>query len=84
MAYTNDNKKYYVDHNTNTTHWFHPLEQEALPPGWEQGWKIFRIFWKFLVTFGNLWKPLEFFGIRWNPMESLEILKFGQIISDVF
>jgi len=36
VAYTNDSKKYYVDHNTNTTHWFHPLEQEALPPGWEQ------------------------------------------------
>ena len=37
VAYTGDNKKYYVDHNTNTTHWFHPFETEALPPGWEQG-----------------------------------------------
>jgi len=36
VAYTGDNKKYYVDHNTNTTHWFHPFETEALPPGWEQ------------------------------------------------
>ena len=41
VAYTNDSKKYYVDHNTNTTHWFHPLEQEALPPGWEQGLSFF-------------------------------------------
>ena len=37
VAYTKDSKKYYVDHNTNTTHWFHPFENEALPPGWEQG-----------------------------------------------
>ena len=44
VAYTNDSKKYYVDHNTNTTHWFHPLEQEALPPGWEQGKLLFEIF----------------------------------------
>ncbi|XP_051942010.1 protein salvador homolog 1 isoform X2 [Hippocampus zosterae] len=29
-------RKYYIDHNTNTTHWSHPLEREGLPPGWEK------------------------------------------------
>ncbi|XP_007886391.1 protein salvador homolog 1 isoform X1 [Callorhinchus milii] len=29
-------RKYFIDHNTNTTHWSHPLEREGLPPGWER------------------------------------------------
>ncbi|XP_050405061.1 scaffold protein salvador [Patella vulgata] len=29
-------KKYYIDHNTQTTHWSHPLEKESLPMGWER------------------------------------------------
>ncbi|XP_061429731.1 protein salvador homolog 1 [Lethenteron reissneri] len=29
-------RRYYIDHNTNTTHWSHPLEREGLPPGWER------------------------------------------------
>ncbi|XP_066535303.1 protein salvador homolog 1 [Hoplias malabaricus] len=29
-------RKYYIDHNTNTTHWSHPLEREGLPLGWER------------------------------------------------
>ncbi|KAJ8045159.1 Protein salvador-like 1 [Holothuria leucospilota] len=29
-------RKYYIDHNTKTTHWSHPLEKEGLPPGWEK------------------------------------------------
>ncbi|KAM4690879.1 protein salvador homolog 1 [Rhinophrynus dorsalis] len=29
-------RKFYIDHNTNTTHWSHPLEREGLPPGWER------------------------------------------------
>ncbi|XP_059814098.1 protein salvador homolog 1 [Hypanus sabinus] len=29
-------RKYYIDHNTNTTHWSHPFEREGLPPGWER------------------------------------------------
>ncbi|OQR80276.1 hypothetical protein BIW11_05168 [Tropilaelaps mercedesae] len=29
-------RKYYVDHNTKTTHWNHPLEKEGLPTGWER------------------------------------------------
>lgn len=29
-------RKYYIDHNTKTTHWSHPLESEALPTGWEK------------------------------------------------
>lgn len=29
-------KKYYIDHNTKTTHWSHPLEKEGLPAGWER------------------------------------------------
>jgi hypothetical protein len=37
VAFTNDQLRYYVDHNTNTTHWTHPLQTESLPPGWEQG-----------------------------------------------
>lgn len=28
--------KYYIDHNTNTTHWTHPLNNDSLPPGWER------------------------------------------------
>ena len=29
-------RKYYVDHNTKTTHWAHPLAKEGLPSGWER------------------------------------------------
>ena len=29
-------RKYYIDHNTHTTHWSHPLEKESLPTGWER------------------------------------------------
>lgn len=29
-------RKYYIDHNTKTTHWSHPLEKEGLPTGWER------------------------------------------------
>ncbi len=29
-------RKYYIDHNTQTTHWSHPLEKESLPTGWEK------------------------------------------------
>lgn len=29
-------RKYYVDHNTKTTHWSHPFESEGLPSGWEK------------------------------------------------
>lgn len=36
VALTDDGQKYFVDHNTNTTHWNHPLESECLPPGWQK------------------------------------------------
>ncbi|XP_078000993.1 protein salvador homolog 1-like [Glandiceps talaboti] len=36
VARTINGKKFYVDHNTKTTHWNHPLEREGLPPGWEK------------------------------------------------
>ena len=36
VAFTDDGQKYFVDHNTNTTHWNHPLESECLPPGWQK------------------------------------------------
>jgi len=29
-------RKYFIDHNTKTTHWSHPLEKEGLPNGWER------------------------------------------------
>jgi len=29
-------RKYYIDHNTQTTHWSHPLAKEGLPVGWER------------------------------------------------
>jgi len=29
-------RKYFIDHNTKTTHWSHPLETEGLPAGWEK------------------------------------------------
>ncbi|XP_059161538.1 scaffold protein salvador-like [Physella acuta] len=29
-------RKYYIDHNTQATHWSHPLEKEALPTDWER------------------------------------------------
>lgn len=29
-------RKYYIDHNTQTTHWSHPLEKESLPTGWHR------------------------------------------------
>ncbi|XP_015903551.1 scaffold protein salvador [Parasteatoda tepidariorum] len=36
VDYTMRGRKYYVDHNTKTTHWSHPLEKEGLPTGWER------------------------------------------------
>ncbi|XP_032221675.1 uncharacterized protein LOC5520711 isoform X2 [Nematostella vectensis] len=36
IAYAPDNKIYYIDHNTQTTHWKHPLEKLESPDGWEQ------------------------------------------------
>uniref|UniRef100_A0A8C5L2R1 Protein salvador homolog 1 n=1 Tax=Jaculus jaculus TaxID=51337 RepID=A0A8C5L2R1_JACJA len=36
VDWTMTGRKYYIDHNTNTTHWSHPLEREGLPPGWER------------------------------------------------
>lgn len=36
VDFTLRGRKYYVDHNTKTTHWSHPLESEALPTGWER------------------------------------------------
>ncbi|XP_065168737.1 protein salvador homolog 1 [Atheta coriaria] len=35
VDYTLKGRKYYVDHNTKTTHWSHPLEREGLPTGWQ-------------------------------------------------
>jgi len=29
-------RRYYIDHNTQTTHWSHPLAKEGLPTGWER------------------------------------------------
>lgn len=34
VDYTLRGRKYYIDHNTKTTHWSHPLEREGLPSGW--------------------------------------------------
>ena len=34
-SWTQRGRKYYIDHNTKTTHWSHPLEVEGLPAGWE-------------------------------------------------
>ncbi|XP_054893977.1 protein salvador homolog 1 [Poeciliopsis prolifica] len=36
VDWTVGGRKYYIDHNTNTTHWSHPLEKEGLPAGWEK------------------------------------------------
>lgn len=36
MDLTLRGRKYYIDHNTKTTHWSHPLEKEGLPTGWER------------------------------------------------
>jgi scaffold protein salvador len=36
VDYTLRGRKYYVDHNTKTTHWAHPLAKEGLPSGWER------------------------------------------------
>ena len=36
VDFTLRGRKYFVDHNTKTTHWSHPLESEALPTGWER------------------------------------------------
>ena len=50
VALTADSLRYYVDHNTNTTHWTHPLETASLPPGWEQGKRFIiepKLFYKF-------------------------------------
>ncbi|CAG2112839.1 unnamed protein product [Medioppia subpectinata] len=36
VDFTLRGRKYFVDHNTKTTHWSHPLESEGLPSGWER------------------------------------------------
>ena len=36
VGYTLRGRQYYIDHNTKTTHWSHPLESEGLPTGWER------------------------------------------------
>ncbi len=36
VDWTVHGRKYYVNHNTQTTHWSHPLEKESLPTGWEK------------------------------------------------
>ena len=36
IDFTLRGRKYYIDHNTKTTHWSHPLEKEGLPTGWER------------------------------------------------
>jgi len=36
VDWTINGHHYYVDHNTNTTHWTHPLTSDSLPPGWEK------------------------------------------------
>ena len=36
VGYTLRGRRYYIDHNTKTTHWSHPLEEEGLPTGWEK------------------------------------------------
>ena len=36
VGYTMRGRRYFIDHNTKTTHWSHPLEKEGLPSGWER------------------------------------------------
>ena len=36
VDWTMNGSKYYIDHNTQTTHWSHPLEIQNLPLGWEK------------------------------------------------
>lgn len=36
VDFTLRGRKYYIDHNTKTTHWSHPFEKEGLPTGWER------------------------------------------------
>lgn len=36
VDWTMGGRKYYIDHNTQATHWSHPFEKESLPSGWER------------------------------------------------
>uniref|UniRef100_A0A5S6QUK0 WW domain-containing protein n=1 Tax=Trichuris muris TaxID=70415 RepID=A0A5S6QUK0_TRIMR len=36
VGWTVHGRRYFIDHNTQTTHWNHPLEKENLPLGWEK------------------------------------------------
>ena len=36
VGFTSRGRRYFIDHNTKTTHWSHPLEKEGLPTGWEK------------------------------------------------
>lgn len=36
VDFTLRGRKYYIDHNTKTTHWSHPLEREGLPVFWQR------------------------------------------------
>jgi len=36
VGWTGRGRRYFIDHNTKTTHWSHPLEKDGLPTGWEK------------------------------------------------
>ena len=36
VGFTLRGRRYYIDHNTKTTHWSHPLAVEGLPTNWER------------------------------------------------
>jgi len=36
VGWNSNGRRYFIDHNSKTTHWSHPLEKEGLPTGWEK------------------------------------------------
>ena len=53
VDFTLRGRKYYIDHNTKTTHWSHPLEKEGLPTGWERiespEYGVYYVKWVFIL-----------------------------------
>lgn len=60
VDYTMRGRKYYIDHNTKTTHWSHPLEKEGLPTGWERiespEYGVYYVKWVFIAD-NNMKQP---------------------------
>ena len=67
-------RKYYIDHNTQTTHWSHPLEKEGLPTGFYLNFSTFLLC---AATYFLFSCSLQV-GSGWNRLNSASITSITQ------